>query len=48
MEKIDANLAKSPFIFPTEETLKHVKVFRGLTPDEESKYTEAFQAATGN
>lgn len=48
MEKIDPNLAKSPFIFPTEETLKHVKVFRGLTPDEETKYTEAFQAATGN
>ena len=48
MEKIDAKLANSPYIFPTEETLKHVKVFRGLTPDEETKYTEAFQAATGN
>lgn len=48
MEKIDPTLASSPYIFPTADTLKHVKVFRGLTPDEESKFTEAFQAATGN
>lgn len=48
MEKIDPTLASSPYIFPTADTLKHVKVFRGLTPDEETKFTEAFQAATGN
>ena len=32
MEKIDPALASSPFIFPTAETLKQVKVFRSLTP----------------
>jgi spermidine/putrescine transport system substrate-binding protein len=48
MEKIDPALASSPFIFPTAETLKQVKVFRGLTPAEETSFTTAFQEAAGN
>jgi spermidine/putrescine transport system substrate-binding protein len=48
MEKIDPTLAASPFIFPTAETLKQVKVFRGLTPAEETSFTTAFQEAAGN
>jgi spermidine/putrescine transport system substrate-binding protein len=48
MEKIDPALASSPFIFPTAETLNEVKVFRGLTPAEETSFTTAFQEAAGN
>ncbi|MFZ2228585.1 MAG: spermidine/putrescine ABC transporter substrate-binding protein [Candidatus Nanopelagicaceae bacterium] len=48
MEKIDATLAASPYIFPTPETLLTTKVFRTLTPAEETTFTTAFQQATGN
>lgn len=48
MEKIDPALAKSPYIFPTDATLKTTKVFRTLTPAEETTFTTAFQKATGN
>lgn len=48
MEKLDADLAQSPWIFPTEEFLTKAKVFRALTPDEEVKYGEAFQKVIGN
>ena len=48
MEKIDPELAKNPFIFPDEEALAKVRVFRTLTPEEDAKYSEAFQAAAGN
>jgi spermidine/putrescine transport system substrate-binding protein len=48
MEKIDADLAKSPWIFPTDEFLAKTKGFRTLTPDEETKYNEAFQKVIGN
>lgn len=48
MEKIDPKLATSPFIFPTDATLKTTKVFRALTPAEETTFTTAFQKATGN
>jgi spermidine/putrescine transport system substrate-binding protein len=47
MQKIDDSLAKSPWIFPTEEFLKNAKVFRTLTPDEETKYSQAFQKVIG-
>jgi len=47
MEKIDPDLAKSPWIFPTEEFLAKAKVFRTLTPDEETQYSEAFQKVIG-
>jgi len=48
MEKIDPDLAKSEYIFPTDATLKNLSVFRSLTPTEETAWTEAFQKAAGN
>lgn len=48
MEKLDPTLAASPYIFPTSETLLTTKVFRTLTPAEETTFTTAFQQATGN
>lgn len=48
MLKIDSTLADSPFIFPDDATLAKVKVFRSLTPEEETAFGEAFAAASGN
>ena len=48
MEKIAPELASSEYIFPTEKTASRLNVFRSLTPDEESKWAEAFQQAQGN
>ena len=48
MEKIDPNLAKSEFIFPSAKTMANLSVFRSLTPAEETSWTEAFQKAAGN
>ncbi len=48
MEKIDPSLVDSPLIFPTEEDLANVKVFRSLDPDEETTFSESFQKVIGN
>lgn len=48
MEKINPALAKSPYIFPDATALSKAKVFRTLTPAEETTFTTAFQKATGN
>jgi len=48
MEKIDPSLVDSPLIFPTEEDLAQVQVFRSLTPDEETLFSEEFQKVIGN
>jgi len=48
LEKIDPDLAASPFIFPDEATLAKVKVFRSLTADESTKYQAAFDEDVGN
>ena len=48
MEKIDATLVNNPFIFPDNATLAKVKVFRSLSPEEETTFGEAFSAASGN
>ena len=48
MEKIDPELAKSEFIFPSDSMMSKLKVFRSLTPAEETTWTEAFQKAAGN
>ena len=48
MEKIDPSLVDSPLIFPTEEDLANVKVFRSLEPDEETSFSEQFQQVIGN
>ena len=42
--KIDAELGENPLIAPTSDVLSRAHVFRGLKPDEETKYTRAFQA----
>lgn len=42
MEKIDPALAASEWIFPTDATLNNAQVFRPLTPEEQTEYTEAF------
>jgi len=47
MEKIDPELASSPFIFPDDETLSKVQVFRGLSAEEEFNFSAAFQEAIG-
>ncbi len=41
--KIDPKLADNQLIFPDEETLSKVHVFRTLTPAQEQKYQAAFQ-----
>jgi spermidine/putrescine transport system substrate-binding protein len=48
MEKIDPDLAKNPFIFPDDTFLAKAKQFRTLTPQEETKYSTAFQKVLGN
>jgi len=47
LEKTDPDLAKSPWIFPTGDFLAKAKVFRTLTADEETQYSEAFQKVIG-
>ncbi|MCX6440589.1 MAG: spermidine/putrescine ABC transporter substrate-binding protein [Actinobacteria bacterium] len=48
MEKIAPELATSEYIFPAEKTASRLQVFRSLTPDEETSWSEAFQKAQGN
>lgn len=48
MEKIDPELAASPWIFPDEQTQAKAKVFRTLSADEETQFSEAFQKVIGN
>lgn len=48
MEKIAPELVNSEYIFPTTKTSSRLHIFRSLTPDEETKWSEAFQKAQGN
>jgi spermidine/putrescine transport system substrate-binding protein len=48
MEKIDPELVDNPLIFPTEEDLAKVSVFRSLEADEETDFGSRFQQAIGN
>jgi spermidine/putrescine transport system substrate-binding protein len=48
LEKIDPDLAASPFIFPDAATLEKVKVFRPLSADEQTNFQTAFDEAIGN
>ncbi len=48
MMDIDPELADNQLIFPDETTLAKSHVFRALTPEEETRYNEAFQAVIGN
>jgi spermidine/putrescine transport system substrate-binding protein len=42
MQKLDPELAASPWIFPTPELLEKAYVFTALTPEEEVQYNDAF------
>lgn len=42
--KIDPDIAHNQLILPTEETLSRAHVFRGLTDQEETDFTAAFQS----
>ncbi len=50
MEKIDPDLAESPFIFPSESYLKdnNIKGFRALSPQEDQDYSAAWAKVVGN
>ena len=48
MEKIDPDLATNTSIFPDAATLAKVKIFRGLTPQEETDFGGQFQKTIGN
>lgn len=48
MEKLDPELAEDPLIFPTDEYLENVQIIRSLTPEEDTRYNQAFQQAIGN
>ncbi|APF41322.1 ABC transporter substrate-binding protein [Neomicrococcus aestuarii] len=47
MEKVDPSLVDNKLIFPTDEDLKAVSVFRSLSSDEETNYGNKFQTAIG-
>ncbi|HET9519760.1 MAG TPA: spermidine/putrescine ABC transporter substrate-binding protein [Candidatus Limnocylindrales bacterium] len=44
----DPELAESPLIFPSDEVLAKVKIFKSLTEEEESYFNDKFSAVTGN
>ena len=47
MVAIDPELAENPYIFPTEEFLANVTLFRSLSADEETEFTTQFQEVIG-
>ncbi len=47
MVDIDPDLAENPMIFPTDEILSNVSVFRTLEPDEEERYNGEFLTVIG-
>jgi spermidine/putrescine transport system substrate-binding protein len=44
----DPELAESELIFPSEDTLSKVKIFKSLTEDEETVFNDKFSEVTGN
>jgi spermidine/putrescine transport system substrate-binding protein len=44
----DPELAESPLIFPPDDVLAKVRIFKTLTEDEESEYNDKFSEVTGN
>jgi spermidine/putrescine transport system substrate-binding protein len=48
MEKINPTAAKNPLIFPNDKMWASLKVFRDLTPSEQTQFATAFQKASGN
>ena len=48
MEQVDPELVSDTNIFPDEATLAKVKIFRTLTPQEETDFAGQFQSTIGN
>jgi spermidine/putrescine transport system substrate-binding protein len=44
----DPELADSPLIFPPDDVLANVRIFKTLTEEEETGYNDKFSAVTGN
>ena len=44
----DPEMAENPLIFPPEDVLANVQIFKGLTEDEETHFNDAFSEVTGN
>jgi spermidine/putrescine transport system substrate-binding protein len=44
----DPDLAESPLIFPSDEVLSKVKIFKSLTEEEETYFNDEFSVVTGN
>ncbi len=43
-----ASLAESPLIFPPDDVLENVKIFKTLTEEDETYFNDKFSAVTGN
>jgi spermidine/putrescine transport system substrate-binding protein len=48
MQRVDPSLVSDTNIFPDEATLAKVKIFRTLTPQEETDFGGLFQKTIGN
>ncbi len=48
LAKDDPETANNPLIFPSDEVLARAKVFKGLTAEEETKYSSAFSDLTAS
>jgi spermidine/putrescine transport system substrate-binding protein len=48
LAETDPDLAESPLIFPPDDVLANVKIFKTLTEDEETVFNDKFSALTGN
>lgn len=48
MERVDPSLVENPLIFPTEADYRKLSIFRGLTEDEDSAYSQQFRAVQGS
>ena len=48
MERIDPSLVDNPLIFPTDEDLAKVHIFKALSSSEQVTYDQAFQTLIGN
>ena len=47
LQKTDPDMAGNPLIFPPDEVLSKVKIFKGLTEDEETYFNNKFSALLG-
>ena len=48
MQQVDPSLVSNTSIFPDDATLAKVKIFRTLTPQEETDFGGLFQKTIGN